>query len=853
MRPPRVSARAFVTLGFVLATVILAVYAAAGLLQTRNRIDAISGTVTKLIDLQDAIRCSDDGRFEAVERDLKADMGATVFFFALPQAIAGAKVHFQQIRDLETQLLRLEQHHVPAGSETARLQGELLEERSAASGILLDAQRASRREMSRLSAILVGQMWGLLIVIACLGVVVLLATFQIRRYRTSLRSYRKVEAGLRASESKYRSLFENVLEGVYQCTIEGRFVAANPAFVQMLGYLTEEEIKRVPATHLYVDPSRRQIMTRIIERDGVMRNQELLLKRRDGSEITVLNNARTVKSADGKSTYLEGTITDISARKKFEEALASARDEAVEASRLKSEFLSNVSHEIRTPMNGVIGMTNMLLDTSLTLEQREYASAAKRSAAHLMEIIDDILDFAKIEAGNIKLEQVEFCPRECIEDALEMLAEPAESTHVDLACVVADDVPERLLGDPGRLRQVLSNLAGNAVKFTDHGQVVVTLSVKERHAGRVTLKFEVEDSGIGITKEQMARVFEPFTQGDGSSTRKHGGAGLGLPISRRIVEQMNGTLEAKSAPGLGSTFSFTASFGQVEQMPSSHRPKFSPLRDARVLIVEDNKRLRGVMVAQAQSWGMVAAECAEGSAVPDKLRGSARWGEPFDFVLIDCQAPGVNAPDLVRAIRSNEMLANLEIILMTNFSQHSVLLACWDRESVGIITKPVRSHALQDLLIHRRTGKLVTLPDPEPEVASGGQPEGFLVLIAEDNLVNQRVAQRMIEKLGHEVDVVGNGAEAVDAVLKRRYDLVLMDCQMPEMDGLEATAEIRRRQKSGRRISIVAMTAHAMAGDRERCLSAGMDDYLTKPVKPEELAAVLERWLPWKLLAANAS
>jgi CheY-like chemotaxis protein len=500
-------------------------------------------------------------------------------------------------------------------------------------------------------------------------------------------------------------------------------------------------------------------------------------------------------------------------------------------------------------MNGVIGMTTMLLDTHLTQEQKEYTAAVRRSAGYLLEIINDILDFSKIEAGKLELEAIEFSLRSCVEDVLEMLFELAESRSIELMCYFHSDVPDKLRGDAGRLRQVITNLVGNALKFTERGEVAVTVSLEETESQVLTLRFDVLDTGIGITPKQMMRIFEPFCQGDGSTTRKYGGTGLGLNISRRIVEMMEGTISVKSEPGVGSTFSFTAKFenAATDENPGSA----AGLEGLKVLVVEDNPTAMDLLMSKMHQWGMQTIGCSD-APVMSVLHSHAAAGNPFDFAVVDCQMPNLNGVDLVRAIRSDPKLGDLQLVLITNFGHRTVAMGGWDRAIAGVITKPIREKNLFDLLIQRRNPQPPGADFYLPPTQLAGFLSTFRILVAEDNLVNQKVASRMIEKLGYQVDVVGNGAEALDAIAKTEYHLVLMDCQMPGMDGFEATAEIRRREKGGIRLPVIAMTAHAMQGDRERCIGAGMDDYLTKPVKSEDLAATLQRWLPVSVVSAEA-
>jgi PAS domain S-box-containing protein len=564
----------------------------------------------------------------------------------------------------------------------------------------------------------------ILLLISIVLTIVSFATLTL--YRRRLRDIRTAVQELRSSESRFRRLFENVLEGVYQTSSDGHILIANPALVRMLGYQSEEEFKRVNVeADLYARPEERAVFLRAFERDGELRNVELRLRRKDGEVITVLENGRRLTDPATGQTYYEGTLTDITGRKRAEqelrnharkleqaqgrleqqasllvqqsEELRQARDAALEASRLKSEFLANVSHEIRTPMNGVIGMTSLLLETNLSDEQRDYATTVRRSAEFLLSIINDILDFSKVEAGRMSLQRTGFSLRQTVAHAMQLLAHSAAQKGIELSWSVDDGVPDALRGDAGRLSQVLINLAGNAIKFTESGYVRVRWAVAAADAMGVSLRCEVSDSGIGISPESQSIVFQPFTQVDGSSTRRHGGTGLGLAICKQIIELMGGDIGVESELEKGSTF-----------------------------------------------WFQVRLE-----------------------------------------------------------------------------TQPVAAPIT-------------------PAISPSNRAD---ILVAEDNVINQRVATALIERRGYRADVVSNGQEALDALLRQSYALVLMDCQMPVMDGFEATREFRKRESQARRTPVIAMTAHAMSGDRERCIAAGMDDYLSKPVLPEDLDRIFERWL----------
>jgi two-component system, sensor histidine kinase and response regulator len=666
---------------------------------------------------------------------------------------------------------------------------------------------------------------------------------------------RRAEESLRSREHYYRSLIENVDDVIILLDREGQTLYTSPSLDRLLGaprglgngslvdvlHPDDRWSFREALYRLVTDPSASNAEMFV---DGRPTSVEVRTPRPDGTWRTV-DAGLTNLISDPAVGGIVVTLRDITDRKTTQE-LRRAREAAEAANQMKSEFLANMSHEIRTPMNGILGMTELTLDTNLGPEQREYLEIVKTSADSLLTILNDVLDFSKIEAGKLDLVPAPFGLRDCVGDALRILGPRARAKNLELTYEVAPNVPDRVIGDAHRVRQVLLNLVGNAVKFTDAGEVVVAVR-SEREAAPFTTRihFAVRDTGLGIPTEKQESIFEPFVQADGSMTRKYGGTGLGLTISRCLVDLMGGSVWVDSAPGQGSTFHFTVLLGLEstnghESGTGGEDAELRILKGVRILLVDDNATNGRILELMLTDWGMRPRLVSDGVSALIELNEAVVRGTPYRVVVTDARMPSMSGFTLAERIQAQPELADCAVVMLSSVDHPDML--SHDVRLAGFLTKPVKQSDLRRLLLRTLTDRSTPRPVNRAIVPSlAGESGGLRVLLAEDNAVNQRLALRLLEKRGHRVTIAGTGTEALHRLEEESFDVLLLDIQMPDIDGYAVARTVREREVAGdTHLPIIALTAHAMKGDRERCLEAGMDAYLTKPVQANELYAVLD-------------
>ena len=648
---------------------------------------------------------------------------------------------------------------------------------------------------------------------------------------------RRAERALVESEARFRSLAATAPVGIFQADAQGRYVYVNDRWCAIAGMDVVEAAGDGWLRALHpADRARVRHAWRMALAGRGPFDMRYRFLRPDGQECWVMANAVASLDVAGRAEGYIGTITDVTESHHQAQALERAKSEAEAAARAKSLFLANMSHEIRTPLNAVVGMTTLLLDTPMSEDQRDFARTIRSSSDSLLEIINDILDYSKADVGKLELDRRPFDLRRLVEESLDLISPKALEKGLNLAYLIEDGTPEALVGDPVRVRQILVNLLTNAVKFTHQGEVFISVEGEAVDAETHRIRFSVKDTGIGIAAEDLPRLFQSFTQVDASTTRKYGGTGLGLAISKRLAELMGGGVEVQSEPGLGSVFHVHLLAAREGAAEKAHflRRDAPALAGKRVLIVDDNQTNRRILTKLTLLWGMLPATFPSALEAMDRVR----HGEPYDVALLDMSMPQYDGVDLAREIRRQRGPTELPIIMLTSLGQRHALQATEGAGLTVCLSKPIKAGQLFETLVSVFDG-------PAPESAAEAPPAApqptarLRVLVAEDNTVNQRVAARLLQHLGCEADIAANGALAVAAVARERYDVVLMDIQMPEMDGVQAARAIVERRGPDGPPRIIAMTANAMPGDREAYLNAGMDGYLAKPVDVNDLAAVL--------------
>lgn len=658
---------------------------------------------------------------------------------------------------------------------------------------------------------------------------------------------RKKEEEHRRTQERYNLAITAIKDGIWDWDMTIDDIFLSKAFLDIIGYTKEEipDFRKFWESEVHPDDREalyKDLHNHIEGKTDVFTNLHRI-KHKNGDWIWVESKGKCFRDDKGKAYRFLGTLTDISERKKTEEEIINARKEAENALKTKAEFLATMSHEIRTPMNAVIGMSGLLMETELTEEQREFADTIRLSGDHLLTIINDILDFSKIESERLTLEEQPFELSACVEDVYDLMGPRALAKRLDLLYQIDSQIPHIIVGDITRLRQILGNLVSNAIKFTDFGEVFTSVDLVKREGEELTLSFSVKDTGIGIHDEKKKKIFEAFSQADSSTTRRYGGTGLGLAISKKLVEMMHGEIGVDSEFGKGSTFHFTiqvkASKQQITKLyQSGHIPE---IKNKRILIVDDNKTNRNILCQQAKSWGMISEAYETGTEALEVLKTD----RIFDLAILDMLMPDMDGLELGKRIKEMKEREGLPMIMLTSVGNLKEYKDPADNIFAEYISKPIKKNELFNVLVKVLTNSAISFGREHAETKLDKKLAEKLplkILVAEDNLINQKLAVRLLQQMGYSADVASNGLEVLEALNRQHYEIVFMDIQMPEMDGLEATKHILKNRKLELRPKIIAMTANVMQGDREICLEAGMNDYIGKPILIEEVQKALIKW-----------
>lgn len=666
-------------------------------------------------------------------------------------------------------------------------------------------------------------------------------------------------AELKKSEEKYRTILENIEDGYYEIDLDGNFTFFNDSLCQMIGY-HEHKLKQTNIRDITATDSIKNLIHSFkkVQQTGIpAKSIDWAIATSDGVQKHMESSISLIKNTEGQPSGFRGILRDVTEKKRLQDELIEKREMAEAASMAKSEFLANMSHEIRTPLNGIIGMTELVDQTELDNDHLDIFNTIMSEAEALLGVISGILDFSKIEAGKVELEHIPFDLQYMVEDVTHNIAYRAKKKDIECACFLSPDLPSKLLGDPGRIRQVLNNLLGNALKFTKQGEILIKVEKMEDLHDNINILFTVKDTGIGIPEDKLERVFDSFTQADGSHTRQYGGTGLGLSISRQLIELMGGEIDVESEIGKGTTFYFTAVFGKLSGEWPLKKKESVELEGLKVLIVDDNETNRNIFVNYLKSWGSRPVEASSSKEALAILNASISLGEPFNLVISDFQMPGENGFDLAKKVRANKELESLPFIVLTSVGMWGDGKTCKDIGIDAYITKPIRKGELkQGIRMVLTLPRASEVEEEQQLVTRHSIAEHFRkkneILLVEDYPTNQKVALRHLQSAGYQVDLAENGRQAVDAYKQKTYDLILMDVQMPQMDGYEATRRIRNLERDsletgenanhGKRIPIIALTAHAVKEDKDKCIQAGMDDYIAKPIKREMLLDRVGKW-----------